>query len=155
MKHIAILHGPNFETLGAREPEHYGTRTLADLKAYLGAQALSLGGLTLSFFESNHEGALIDHLYALQKSGCAGIIFNPGALAHTSLALHDALVALNIPALEVHLSQVIKRAQVDPARQPLVIAPACRGVIMGLGFQGYALALRALFEISLTEDGAP
>lgn len=143
-KTIAVLNGPNLAALGAREPQHYGTQTLEELEAFLKKEAQALGAVELMFFQSNHEGALIDALYAAKSNGVAGIVFNPGALAHTSIGLHDAVAALQLPVIEVHLSQVLQRAQLDPVRRPLVVAPACQGVLMGLGFQGYALALRAL-----------
>ncbi len=142
MPHIAIVNGPNLNALGVRQPQHYGTQSLAQLEAALRKEAATLGML-VSFFQSNHEGAIIDHLYGLREAGVTGIILNPGALAHTSLALHDAVLAVEIPTIEVHLSQLFQRALLEPARRPLCVAPACRGVITGLGVQGYLLALRA------------
>ena len=146
LKKIAIINGPNLSALGAREDEHYGKKSLLDLELYLKQQAQQLGDVELSFFQSNHEGAIIDRLYELRKEEIEGVILNPGALAHTSLALHDAIIATGLRVIEVHLSQLFKRSQVDVIRGHFVVAPACQGVIVGLGFEGYALALRSILN---------
>jgi 3-dehydroquinate dehydratase-2 len=133
---VLVLNGPNLGTLGRREPEVYGTRTLADLEAMLGERAGALG-IELRCFQSNHEGQLID---TLEKEGAAtdGIIINPGALSHYSLALADALRGSGKPVVEVHISNVFAR---DPERHRMVTASSARGVISGLGFDGYLAAL--------------
>lgn len=133
---VLVLNGPNLGTLGRREPEVYGTRTLADLERILAGHASELG-LELQCLQSNHEGALID---AIEREGAASdaIIINPGALSHYSLALADALRGSGKPVVEVHLSNVFAR---EPERQRMVTAAAARGVIAGLGFEGYLAAL--------------
>jgi len=139
MKKIAILHGPNLDRLGKREPEVYGRATLADLETAL--RATSAGAAELHFFQSNHEGALIDEIGRLADAGCAGLILNAGALTHTSVALRDAIAGSAIPTVEVHLSNVYKR---EEFRHHSFLAPVCVGVIAGLGFEGYHAALRFL-----------
>jgi 3-dehydroquinate dehydratase II len=139
MKKIAILNGPNLNRLGKREPEIYGTATLADLekslKAEFGASA------ELSFLQSNHEGELIDRIAAAADGGCDGIVINPGALTHTSVALRDALLGAKLPAIEVHLSNIYRR---EEFRHKSLTAPACVAVISGLGFDGYRAAVSHL-----------
>ena len=136
---VLVLNGPNLGTLGRREPEVYGTSTLADLEALLGKRARDLG-VDLRCIQSNHEGGLID---AIEKEGPAsdGIIINPGALSHYSLALADALRGSGKPVVEVHISNVFAR---DPERHKMVTAAAAKGVICGLGFDGYLAALEFL-----------
>lgn len=133
---MLVLNGPNLGTLGRREPEVYGTRTLADLEAMLTARARELG-IELRCIQSNHEGQLID---AIEKEGATSdaIIINPGALSHYSLALADALRGLGKPVVEVHISNVFAR---EPERHRMVTATAAKGVISGLGFEGYLAAL--------------
>jgi 3-dehydroquinate dehydratase-2 len=139
MQTILVLHCPNLNRLGRREPEIYGSTTLAEIDAALAARA-EQAGLRLVSFQSNHEGALVDQL---QGAGwtAAGIIINPGALTHYGLALRDALAALSAPIVEVHLSNVYKR---EPFRHTSVIAPVATGQIAGLGWRGYLLALEWL-----------
>lgn len=139
MQTILVLHGPNLNMLGRREPQIYGSTTLAEIDAALAARA-EQAGLRLVSFQSNHEGALVDQL---QGAGwtAAGIIINPGALTHYGLALRDALAALSAPIVEVHLSNVYKR---EPFRHTSVIAPVATGQIAGLGWRGYLLALEWL-----------
>lgn len=140
MKTIGILNGPNLNRLGRREPEIYGTATLADLEAQLRKEAAALG-VGVDFFQSNCEGALIDKMVEWADADCAGIVFNPGAFSHTSIALHDAIAGVTTPVVEVHISNLYRR---EAFRHHSQTASACRGIISGLGFQGYALALRAL-----------
>lgn len=139
---IEIINGPNLARIGLREPAIYGSDTmeqcLQDLHARYDHQ------LHLSYYQSHHEGALIERLYELQDSGASGIILNAGAYTHTSLALADALRAIDLPTIEVHLSQVYQR---EAIRQHSLIAPACRGVITGFGLDSYRLALEALIPI--------
>lgn len=144
---IWVLHGPNLNLLGIREPEIYGRMTLADLNARLAATAHQLGA-RLDFFQSNHEGALIDRLHAGHGRGLAGAILNPGGLTHTSIALHDAIKAVDYPVIEVHLSNVARR---EPWRAHSYVAAAAVGTIAGLGWRGYELALRYLVA-RITEE---
>jgi 3-dehydroquinate dehydratase-2 len=140
MKTIAIINGPNLDRLGRREPEVYGRETLADLETALKADAAGLN-VALSFFQSNHEGALIEHLAALADQGVHGIVINPGGLTHTSVALRDAIAATARPTIEVHISNIHAR---EEFRRHSYTAGACLGVITGLGFAGYHLAVRFL-----------
>lgn len=135
-KTVLVLHGPNLNMLGRRQPEIYGSTTLAEIDAALAARA-EQAGLRLVSVQSNHEGALVD---ALQGEGwtASGIIINPGALTHYGLSLRDALAALQAPIVEVHLSNVYKR---EPFRHTSVVAPVATGQIAGLGWRGYLLAL--------------
>lgn len=136
---ILVLHGPNLNMLGQRQPEIYGRTTLAEIDGALRARA-EQDGATLLAFQSNHEGALIDFLQA-EALDAAGIIINPGALTHYGLALRDALASLQAPIVEVHLSNVYKR---EPFRHTSVVAPVAAGQIAGLGWRGYLLALEWL-----------
>jgi 3-dehydroquinate dehydratase II len=131
---VLLLNGPNLGTLGRREPEVYGTRTLADLEAMVSKHARELG-LEVSCRQSNHEGQLIDWIETVASDA---IIINPGALSHYSLALADALRGSGKPILEVHISNVFAR---EPERHRMVTAAAAKGVISGLGFHGYLAAL--------------
>ena len=133
---VLVLNGPNLGSLGRREPEVYGTRTLADLEGLLTARAAGLG-IQLHCLQSNHEGQLIDWIER-EAVGTDAIIVNPGALSHTSLALADALRGSAKPVIEVHISNVFAR---EPERHRMVTAAAAKGVISGLGFDGYLLAL--------------
>ena len=136
---VLVLNGPNLSRLGQREPEIYGTQTLADVERLLVERAKA-SGCTIRFLQSNHEGQLIDWIEAEGQESDA-IIINPGALAHTSHALADALRGCGKPVVEVHISNVHRR---EPFRHRLVTAGAAVGVITGLGIDGYALALEHL-----------
>lgn len=141
MTTFGILNGPNLNRLGKREPGVYGAATLADLETRLRAEAAALG-VAVEFFQSNHEGALIDRLHAWAEAGIAGVAMNPGGYTHTSVALRDAVSSIApIPVIEVHISNVHAR---EEFRHHSKTAGACRGVIAGLGFDGYSLALRQL-----------
>jgi len=133
---VLVLNGPNLGSLGRREPEVYGTRTLADLEGLLTARAAELG-IQLHCLQSNHEGQLIDWIER-EAVGTDAIIINPGALSHSSLALADALRGSAKPVIEVHISNVFAR---ELERHRMVTAAAAKGVISGLGFDGYLLAL--------------
>ena len=136
---LLILNGPNLNLLGRREPEVYGAQTYADLTRELTACAAELG-VSVEFFQSNHEGALIDKLHkAAPQTG--GVVFNPAAFTHYSYALRDAVKASGLPVVEVHISNIAGR---EAFRHESVIAPACAGQISGLGFDGYKLAMRFL-----------
>jgi 3-dehydroquinate dehydratase-2 len=136
---VLVLNGPNLATLGRREPEIYGTRTLADLEKLLTERAQQLG-VELRCLQSNHEGQLIDWLER-EVLAMDGIIINPGALSHYSLALADALRAVGKPVIEVHISNVFAR---DPERRRTVTGAAATAVISGLGMEGYLAALEYL-----------
>ncbi len=138
MKRILILNGPNLDRLGKREPDTYGTETLADLEALVKAEAAKLG-VVAEFFQSNHEGALIDRIHQAGDTGASGIVFNPGGYTHTSVALRDAISSVSVPVIEVHISNVHAR---EEFRHKSLTAAACKGQIAGLGFEGYLAALR-------------
>ena len=139
MADILVLNGPNLNLLGGREPQHYGTTTLADIEARLKTQAKAAGH-GLSFFQSNAEHALIDRVQQAARDGVAFILINPAGFTHTSVSLRDALAATGIPFIEVHLSNVHAR---EPFRQHSYFSDLAVGVISGLGAQGYELALAA------------
>lgn len=141
MKKIAILNGPNLDRLGKREPEIYGHTTLADLEASLRAEFA--GKAELDFFQSNHEGALIDKIAALADAKADGIVINGAALTHTSVALRDALAGAHLPAVEVHISNIYKR---EEFRHTSLTAPIALAVISGLGLEGYFAAVRFLLK---------
>lgn len=141
MKRIAILNGPNLDRLGKREPEVYGHATLADLEAALRAEFSSQ--VQLDFFQSNHEGALIDKIAQLADAGFDALVMNPGAYTHTSIALRDALSGSGLRAIEVHISNVYRR---EDFRQKSYTASVCVAVITGLGFEGYHAAVRFLLK---------
>ena len=141
MSKIVVANGPNLNLLGKREPEVYGTRTLADLEALVRERARQLGA-EVSFFQSNHEGELIDFLQK-EAPGSLGVVINPGAFSHYSLALYDCLQALAVPVVEVHLSNIHAR---EEFRSRSVTARAAKGLIAGLGFKGYELAMEYLTQ---------
>ena len=136
---VVVVNGPNLNLLGKREPEIYGTRTLADLEQLVRAKAKSLE-IEVSFFQSNSEGELIDFLQQ-HAPGSLGVVINPAALSHYSLALYDCLQALAPPVVEVHISNIHAR---EEFRSRSGTARAARGVITGLGFAGYEMALEFL-----------
>jgi 3-dehydroquinate dehydratase-2 len=139
MDSVLILHGPNLNLLGEREPGIYGQVTMAEIDRRLAVLGEELG-LSVRTYQSNSEGALID---ALQEARlwAKGVVFNPGGYTHTSVAIRDAVTAIKIPVVEVHLSNVQAR---DEFRRHSMIAPVCVGSIAGFGWQSYALGLRAL-----------
>jgi 3-dehydroquinate dehydratase II len=142
MKRIVVVNGPNLNLLGKREPHIYGTKSLADLMDTVRAKAAELD-VQVSFFQSNTDGEIIDFLHK-EAPGSIGIIINPAALSHYSLALFDCLQALAVPAVEVHLSNIHAR---EEFRSRSVTARAARGIIAGLGFAGYLLAMEYLVEL--------
>jgi 3-dehydroquinate dehydratase II len=142
MKPIYILNGPNLNLLGLREPNLYGNETIMDLETRCAAKAKALGH-SVVFRQTNTEGELIDWIHEAQSKGC-GIIINGAAYTHTSVALHDALKAVNMPTIEVHLSNIYKR---EPFRHHSYISPVAHGVICGFGGQSYELALEGLASV--------
>jgi 3-dehydroquinate dehydratase II len=143
MKKIAILHGPNLDRLGQRQPGVYGSATLKDLEKMLRTEAKQLG-FRLTFFQSAHEGALVDKIHELTDRGIEGFIVNFGAYSHTSIALRDALASADLPAIEVHISDIKRR---EKFRRHSMTAGACIGMISGKGFPGYLEALGVLAKL--------
>jgi 3-dehydroquinate dehydratase-2 len=139
---ILVLHGPNLNLLGTREPEVYGSMTLDDIDTRL----IELGktmGAEVKCLQSNHEGALIDAMHEA-RSWAGGILFNPGGYTHSSIALRDAITAIGIPVIEVHLSNVYAR---EKFRHGSMISAVCRGKILGFGWRSYTLGLKALVDL--------
>lgn len=137
---LLVLNGPNLNLLGTREPDTYGTTTLNDIETGL-EQAFP--DVAFVFEQANGEGVLIDHLHAAHEKGVDGVVFNPGGYTHTSVALRDAVAAIDPPVVEVHLSNVHAR---EDFRRTSRIAPACVGQISGLGPAGYRLAVRYFLD---------
>lgn len=142
---LVVANGPNLNTLGTREPEIYGLQTLADIQALVDAKAQEMGW-EVTFFQTNHEGEMIDRLQRDAPSS-RGVVINPGAWGHYSHALGDCLRSLSVPVVEVHLSNLFARASRDPIRSLNVTAGAARGYICGLGARGYLLAMEYLSDL--------
>ena len=146
---ILVLHGPNLNLLGVREPKIYGRETLDDINSRLKARAAQ-SNVELRIVQSNHEGVLIDELHAARLAGFNGILINPGAFTHYSYALRDAIAATDLPAVEVHLSNVHRR---EEFRHTSVLVPVCIGQVMGFGWRSYLLGLEGL--LNYLSDQAP
>ena len=142
MSHLLLLNGPNLNLLGSREPGLYGSATLAQIESQLAAEAVTLGH-RLTSFQSNHEGMLVDRIQQARSEGIAGIVINAGAYTHTSIAIRDALLAVAVPYVEVHLSNVYAR---ESFRHHSYLSDKAIGVIVGFGPKGYRLSLLALHE---------
>jgi 3-dehydroquinate dehydratase II len=149
MKKVLVLNGPNLNLLGTREPAVYGAETLADVERLCKEEADKLG-LEVDCRQSNHEGQLIDWIHEAGREIAAGnllgVVFNPGAFTHTSIALHDAIKGANATVIELHISNVHAR---ETFRHRSYISPAARGIIVGFGVQGYAIAIGALARVAV------
>ena len=139
-KKIQVINGPNLNMLGKREPDIYGSLTLDQINTDLAQQAIPLG-MNLDFFQSNHEGAIIDKVHEIFNENINGLIINPGALTHTSVALRDALLLLSCPIIEIHLSNIYKR---EAFRHKSMLADIATGQIAGFGHYGYQMAFNAI-----------
>ena len=144
MPTVLVMNGPNLNLLGTREPVHYGSSTLDGVEKLCRTVGDDLG-LDIDFLQSNHEGALIDRIHAAgaewRSGGLLGAVLNPGAFAHSSIALHDAIKAVDLPVIELHISNVHRR---EAFRHHSYVSSVAIGVIVGLGIQGYGWAIRAL-----------
>lgn len=149
MSTIMVLNGPNLNLLGMREPELYGKDTIDDV-AVLCREAAAPYGYKIDFRQSNHEGDLIDFIHeanALRNKGeLLGIVFNPGAYTHTSIALHDAIKGTNVPVIELHISNVHAR---ESFRQHSYISPVANGIVIGMGVFGYSMAIQGLIHLTI------
>lgn len=145
MPRVLVMYGPNLDLLGSREPHHYGTLSLEAVNARVRAVA-EAAGIGVEFFQSNHEGALIDRLHEARAT-CQAVVLNPGGLGHTSVALRDAIAAIGIPVIECHLSNLAAR---EEFRQRSLLTEVCAGVISGFGPESMVLGLRAAEAIIQT-----
>ena len=139
---ILVINGPNLNLLGKREPDIYGDVTLEEIETSL-RKVAQKDGIELTFYQSNHEGEIVDQIGQARKKDFDGILINPAAYTHTSVAIRDALVAAGLPAVEVHLSNIYQR---EPFRQKSLTAPVCVGQVAGFGKESYVLGLRGLIS---------
>ena len=145
-----VIHGPNLNMLGLREPDIYGVEDLETVNSNLCAYATQLDKqLTVECFQSNHEGVLIDYIHAAYQDNVAGLVINPGGFTHTSIALRDAVAAVNIPTVEVHLSNIHAR---EVFRHHSYLAPIALGQIAGFGSYGYKMAIDGLYNSILLQQ---
>ena len=148
MKSILVLNGPNLNLLGVREPEQYGSHTLADVEELCRDTGKKLG-VEVSCLQSNHEGELVEAIHNVREGvlngSVLGVVFNAGAYTHTSIALHDAIKGTDVPVIEVHISNVHAR---ESFRHHSYLSPVAAGIIVGLGVEGYVLAIKALIRRS-------
>jgi 3-dehydroquinate dehydratase II len=148
VKSVLVLNGPNLNLLGTRTPEVYGSSTLADVEKLCQDEAARLG-LELTFRQSNHEGQLVDWLQEagarVRAGSCIGVVLNPAAFTHTSVAIRDAIEGTGLPVIEIHISNIHQR---EAFRQHSYISPVARGVVLGLGVQGYPVAINALHRVT-------
>jgi 3-dehydroquinate dehydratase-2 len=155
MSSVLVLNGPNLNLLGRRRPEVYGRASLAEVRELCEAEGKVLG-VDIDFRQSNHEGELIDWVHqagaARDRGELLGAVLNPGAFTHTSLALHDAIEGAGLPVIELHISNVHNR---EDFRRRSYISPVARGIIVGFGVIGYALAIRGLVGVTGSADGPP
>lgn len=137
---VLLINGPNLNSLGTRNPAQYGTTTLADVENSVTTQGEELG-LSVECFQNNHEGGIVDRIHEAKKQGCKGFVINPGAYTHTSIAIRDAFEAVELPFVEIHISNVHAR---EAFRHHSYLSPIAAGVIVGCGVRGYNLALTHL-----------
>ncbi|MDE6048083.1 MAG: type II 3-dehydroquinate dehydratase [Paramuribaculum sp.] len=138
MKKILIINGPNLNLLGTREPGIYGSETMADV---IDSLRFRFTGCNIEYFQSNHEGEIIDRLHSADKEDFIGVVLNAGAYTHTSLAIADAIAAISLPVVEVHISNISARESI---RHTSLITPVCKGIIAGFGTDSYRLGVEAL-----------
>lgn len=138
MKKVLIINGPNLNLLGTREPGIYGSETMADVMDGLRNRFTEI---SIDYFQSNHEGDIIDRLHSADKEDFVGVVLNAGAYTHTSLAIADAIAAISLPVVEVHISNITAR---ETIRHTSLITPVCRGIIAGFGTDSYRLGIEAL-----------
>jgi 3-dehydroquinate dehydratase II len=141
---ILVINGPNLNLLGKREPQVYGSQTLSDLETQCKSWGKELG-ISVECRQSNHEGEILDWLHSASDEGFKGIVINPGGFTHTSVALRDGVAGITVPVIEVHLSNIYAR---ESFRHHSYISVVCKGVISGLGFQGYRSAIQTLGDIT-------
>jgi 3-dehydroquinate dehydratase-2 len=146
-KTIYVINGPNLNLLGSREPEIYGRATLADVEKLCQARAKERG-FSIAFHQSNHEGDIVDWIQEAASSKAAGIVINPGAFTHTSIAILDAILASHLPVIEIHISNIHAR---EDFRRQSHVSKAARGVICGFGIEGYGLAIEGLASLVAAE----
>lgn len=144
---VLVINGPNLNSLGTREPEIYGSATLADIESGLIAQGAAVG-LSVATFQSNHEGQIVDRLHAARAEGVRFVIINPGAFTHTSIAIRDAFAAVSLPFIEVHISNVHAR---EEFRRHSYLSDLAVGVLAGFGAHGYTMAMDYLIDRSSQE----